>query len=678
MAEPETGRPTQRHRGAAVTTPLGEDVLLLRRMIGSEALGRPFKFTLSLFSERGDLRFDDVLGQGFTVRMDLPGGGQRYFNGIVSHFSQNPGEGRYAHYQATLRPWLWFLTRTADCRIYQNKTVPEIVREVFGRHEFAEFDDSGLSGSYRTWEYCVQYRETDLNFVSRLMEQEGIYYYFRHAEDRHTLVLADSIGAHDTVGGYETIPYFPPGEHQRRERDHIRDWQLTQQVEPGAYALNDFDFTRPRASLRSRSSAPYEHQHAALEVYDYPGEYTQPEDGDAYARIRLEELHARHERAYGSGNAAGLTVGTLFTLDSFPREDQNREHLVVSTECEVVSDLFESLHGLPESHREPFGCRFVAMDRRVPFRPARATPKPLIQGPQTAIVVGPTGEEIHTDQYGRVKVHFHWDRHDDSDEHSSCWIRVSHPWAGKTWGAVAIPRIGQEVIVDFLEGDPDQPIITGRAYNAEQMPPYALPDNATQSGTKSRSSKGGDGTSFNELRFEDKKGQEEVYFHAEKDFNRVVENNDTLKVGFDKKGAGDQTVEIYNDQNETIGNNQTVKVGSAQASGGSQKVEVWKDQTVTVKVGNRDVTVEMGNDALKLKMGNRSVKLDLGKITEEALQSIELKVGQSSVKIDQTGVTIKGMMVKINGTVMTEVKGLMTKVEGNAMLKIGGAITMIG
>jgi type VI secretion system secreted protein VgrG len=678
MAEPETSRPTQRQRGAAVTTPLGEDVLLLRRMTGTEALGRPFQLTLSLFSERGDLRFDDVLGQSFSVRMDLPGGGQRYFNGIVSHFSQSPGEGRYAHYQATLRPWFWFLTRTTDCRIYQNKNVPDIIREVFGRHEFAEFDDSGLSGTYRTWEYCVQYRETDFNFVSRLMEQEGIYYYFRHAEGRHTLVLCDSIGAHDVVEGYETIPYYPPDEQRRRQREQIHDWQLTCQVQPGAYELNDFDFTRPRTSLRVRSSAPHEHQLGGLEVYDYPGEYTQSQHGDAYARVRLEELHAEYERAYGSGNAAGLTVGALFTLENFPREDQNREYLILSTDYEIVSDEYESRMGFAAEARDPFACNFTAMDRRVPFRPTRITPKPLVQGPQTAVVVGAAGDEIHTDEYGRVKVHFHWDRHDESNENSSCWIRVSHPWAGKTWGTIAIPRIGQEVIVDFLEGDPDQPIITGRAYNAEQMPPYALPDNATQSGTKSRSSKGGDGTSFNELRFEDKKGQEEVYFHAEKDFNRVVENNDTLKVGFEKKGAGNQTIEVYNDQNETIGNSQTVKIGSAQAASGSQTVEVWKDQTVTVKVGNRDVTVEMGNDALKLKMGNRSVKLDLGKITEEALQSIELKVGQSSVKIDQMGVTIKGMMVKINGTVMTEVKGLMTKVEGSAMLNIGGGITMIG
>ena len=677
MAEPETIRATQRSRPASVTTNLGEDVLLLRRMTGSEALGRPFELKLSLFSENPDLRFQDILGQSFTVRLELANGGRRYFNGLVSHFSQSPGEGRYAHYQATLRPWFWFLTRTADCRIYQNKTVPEIIREVFGRHEFAEFEDA-LSGSYRTWEYCVQYRETDFNFLSRLMEQEGIYYFFRHADGRHTLVLADSIAAHDTVTGYGNIPYYPGNAQQRVYREQIIDWQVTRQVQPGAYELNDFDFTRPRASLLARSSAPHDHQHARLEIYDYPGEYTQSQHGDAYARIRLEELSAEHERAYGSSNAHGLTVGALFTLENFPREDQNREYLVLSTDCEVTSDEYESRMGFAADTREPFTCNFTAMDRRVPFRPSRLTPKPFVQGPQTAIVVGPAGEEIHTDEYGRVKVHFHWDRHDESNEHSSCWVRVSHPWAGKNWGAIALPRIGQEVIVDFLEGDPDRPIITGRAYNAEQMPPYALPDNATQSGIKSRSSKGGDATHFNELRFEDKKGQEEVYFHAEKDFNRVVENNDTLKVGFEKKGAGNQTVEIYNDQSETVGNNQTVKVGSAQASGGSQTVEVWKDQTVTVKVGNRDVTVSMGNDSLHLKMGNRSVKLDLGKITEEALQSIELKVGQSSVKIDQMGVTIKGMMVKIDGTLMTEVKGLLTTVQGSAMLKVGGGLVMIG
>jgi type VI secretion system secreted protein VgrG len=334
------------------------------------------------------------------------------------------------------------------------------------------------------------------------------------------------------------------------------------------------------------------------------------------------------------------------------------------------------------------------------FRPPRLTPKPMIHGMQTALVVGPSGEEIYTDKYGRVKVQFYWDREGKKDDKSSCWIRVGHPWTGKNWGAVHIPRIGQEVLVNHLEGDPDRPLITGMVYNAETMPPYSLPDNKTQSGIKTRSSKDGGSDNFNELRFEDKKGNEEVYFHAEKNFNRVVENNDTLKVGFDKKDDGNQSIEIFNNQDVKIGtsqandgsqtvqvfNNQNVKIGTAQAPDGSQTIEIWNNRNKTIKqgnetivleMGNRSTEIKMGNDELHLDMGNQTTKLDLGQSQTEAMQSIELKVGQSSIRLDQMGVTIKGMMISIEGQIMTEVKGMMTQIEGSAQLQAQGAITMI-
>jgi type VI secretion system secreted protein VgrG len=313
----------------------------------------------------------------------------------------------------------------------------------------------------------------------------------------------------------------------------------------------------------------------------------------------------------------------------------------------------------------PFEYRveFVCIPAALPFRPPRTTPRPRVAGTQTAVVVGPAGEEIFTDKYGRVKVQFQWDREGKKDADSSCWARVGSIWAGKQWGAIHIPRIGQEVIVDFLEGDPDQPIILGSVYNAEQMPPYKLPDNKTQSGLKSRSTLKGSPDNFNELRFEDKKGSEEVYFHAEKNFTRIVENNDTLKVGFEKKDQGDQTMEVFNNQKLTVG------AGKAQAADGSQTVSIYKDRTATI---------EMGNDSLTIKMGNQTTKLNLGKSETEALQSIELKVGQSSVKVDQTGVTIKGLMIQVEGQVMTQVKGLMTQVTADAILTAKGALTMIG
>jgi type VI secretion system secreted protein VgrG len=362
---------------------------------------------------------------------------------------------------------------------------------------------------------------------------------------------------------------------------------------------------------------------------------------------------------------------------------------------------------------------FTCIPASVPFRPPRTTPKPMVQGLQTAVVTGPGGEEIYVDKYGRVKVQFFWDRKGKKDDKSSCWIRVVEQWAGKNWGFVCNPRIGQEVIVDFLEGDPDRPLITGRVYNASQMPPYNLPDNLTQSGIKSRSSKGGSPTNFNEIRFEDKKGSEEVYVHAEKDFNRVVENNDTLKVGFDKKDKGDQTVQVFNNQGLAVGasgcddgsqtikiwNNQALTVGNDQAKDGSQTITIYKDRTETVKTGNESVTIEqgnrtvtvqqgndtheisqgnravtidMGNDTLTIKMGNQTTKLNLGASSTEAMQSIELKVGQNSIKIDQMGITLSGMMVKVQGQIQTQVQGTMVQVSGDAMTQISGGITMIG
>jgi type VI secretion system secreted protein VgrG len=654
---------SQESRIIAVTSPLGPDKLLLRSMIATEQLSAPFEIQLDLLAEDDNIKAEQVLGQTMTVRLELregtgPNGtGRRYFNGFVSRFEHTGFPGRLASYRATLVPWLWFLTRTSDCRIFQGQTVPEIVKEVFRKAGFTDFEER-LTDTYGPWEYCVQYRETDFNFVNRLMEQEGIYYFFTHRDGNHKLVLADSYSAHETVAGYEEIPYHAEQITDQRDLSRISRWCAATSVRSGRYAHTDFNFEKTRSDLQTVSGMSRSHAHANYELYDYPGEYLDTRDGEAYAQVRMQELQADRETIDGMGSAAGLCVGHLFSLVRHPRSDQNREHLVVAVSHRLESGEFEPS---PGGARGPlYQCSFTAVDAQSPFRAPRLTPKPAVQGPQTAIVVGKQGEEIWTDKYGRVKVQFHWDRYGRSDENSSCWVRVASPWAGKNWGAIAIPRVGQEVVVQFLEGDPDQPIIIGSVYNAEQMPPYELPANQTQSGIKTRSSKGGGVTNFNELRFEDKKGAEDVRFHAEKDFHRVVENDDDLKVG------KDQTIEIQ--RNRTA----TVDAGN---------------ETLTIKKGNRSVELGMGNDALTLKtgnltttlkMGNQSTRLSLGKSTTEAMQSIELKVGESSVVIDPTGVTIKGLMVKIEGQIQTDVKGLITSVNGSAMLKAGGGITMIG
>jgi type VI secretion system secreted protein VgrG len=571
---------TQANQPIAVTSPLGDDVLLFHSMNVSEQLGRLFQFDLDLLSNDPEIKLQDIVGQNVTVRYLRPDGENRYFNGFVNQFSQAGAHGNLFVYRATLRPWFWFLTRSADCRIFQNKTVPDIIKEVFRDKGFSDFEDT-LSGNYREWENCVQYRETDFNFVSRLMEQEGIYYYFAHEDGKHTLVLSDSINSHQTVPGYEEVSYYPAEESGHWEREHISDWSLNQIIQPGAYALNDYDFKKPRANLEVKSSMPRGHDQADFEIYDYPGEYKESSDGETYARARLEELQAQYEEVQGQGNVAGLMTGCLFKLTNYVREDQNREYLVTAANYSLGPQEYES--GFAGGSGSIFSCSFTAIDKQQAFRAPRITPKPVVQGPQTAIVVGKAGEEIWTDKYGRVKVQFHWDRYGMEDENSSCWIRVSHPWAGKNWGAVAIPRIGHEVIVSFREGDPDQPIITGRVYNDDNMPPYELPANATQSGLKTRSSKEGTADNFNELRFEDKKGSEEVYIHAEKDQNNHVENDETIFVGHDR------TMKVDNDLSDTITNNKTIDVGvnHTENIGGNMKLKIDGSQDIKV-IGDKE------------------------------------------------------------------------------------------
>lgn len=574
---------TQKHRSIQVFAPLGEDKLLFYRMHANERLGTLFEYDLEVLSDDPAVKPSDLLGKSVTVRLHLPDDSYRYFNGFVSRFGHYGTIDKFPYYRLSLRPWLWFLTRNTDCRIFQRKSVPDIVKDVMREKGFSDFKEE-LSGNYRTRDYCVQYRESDFNFISRLLEEEGIYYFFKHEDGKHTLVLADSLGAHSSVSGYADIPYFDPGNPERRKRDHIFEWSFRQEVQPGKFTLTDYDFTKPKADLQVKSSVQRDHAHADYECYDYPGEYVETGDGDGYVRCRIEELHAGFEQGSGKGNARGLATGALCKLTDHPRDDQNRDYLVTSAEYQLKSDQYFAVGS--GTDEDIFHCAFTAIEQNTPFRPPRSTNKPIVQGPQTAVVVGPSGDEIYTDQYGRVKVQFHWDRLGKKDQDSSCWVRVSHPWAGKNWGMIAIPRIGQEVVVDFLEGDPDQPIITGRVYNADQMPPYALPANATQTGILSRSSKGGSGANCNELRFEDKKGAEQVYLHAEKNQDISVENDETHSVGHDRKKTidHDETTMVAHDRTETVGNNETITIGvnRTETVGSNETITVGANRTRNV------------------------------------------------------------------------------------------------
>ena len=579
----------QTSRLAKITSPLGPDVLLLNQMGGGEELGRLFAYELQLTSLDANIDLNQLLGKPMNVGVQLADGGERHFHGIVAQCSQSIDQGQFASYQVTLRPWLWLLSRTSDCRIFQNLSIPQIIKQVFRDLGFSDFEDA-LSRPYREWEYCVQYRETSFDFVSRLMEQEGIYYFFRHEQDRHVLVLADAYGAHATVPGYTSVPYYPKDE-QQRERDHMHNWHLVQQVQPGSLELNDYDFQRPSASIDVRSAMPRPHTAGDYPLYDYPGTYVKSEDGEHYARTRIEALQTLHEQVEFSGNARGLGSGHLFSLTGFSRRDQNREYLILGARYYITQERLESGGGAASAQ---FDSSLTCIDAQQSFRPLANTHRPIVKGPQTALVVGPKGEEIWTDQYGRVKVHFYWDRHDQSNENSSCWIRVSQSWAGKNWGSMQIPRIGQEVIVSFLEGDPDRPIITGRVYNAEQTVPYDLPENATQSGMKSRSSKGGSPANFNEIRMEDKKGLEQLYIHAERNQDIVVEVDESHSVGHDR--------------NKSIGHNETVTIGNNRLRIVKQEDVLSVGQKKTDSI-SQSYVIEVGEN-LRLVCGESILELN--------------------------------------------------------------------
>ncbi len=481
----------QGHRELSIDTPLGSDVLLLTRFTGTEALSAPFEYELELLSEKPDINFSDILGKNVSVSLSAKSGALsaassiRYFNGYISRFEQTHSEGNIYHYSAVMVPWLWFLKRRRDCRIFQKLTVPEIVQRIFSDLGFSSVVDNALTATYRTWDYCVQYRETDFDFVSRLLENEGIYYFFKHEKDAqsgnitHKLVLADGVSASVNINGDSSISYLGPDRAAKGE--YIRDWKLRQALQSGNFMLNDYDFTAPKKSLlASAANTAGVVSQTDHRVYDYPGGYTQSSDGGNYVQARMQEQQAGFAVASGNSNNRGVEAGYLFTLADHPVSAMNQTYLIQSAHYDIRNENY--LQDQPGPVETTFTCNLTCFESSQQFRPARITPKAVVRGPQTAVVVGPSGEKIYTDEYGRVKVQFYWDTYGTSDQNSSCWIRVSQSWAGApnnglNWGDMALPHVGDEVIVDFLEGNPDKPLITGRVYNADNMPPESLPAN---------------------------------------------------------------------------------------------------------------------------------------------------------------------------------------------------------
>ncbi|MGO9992898.1 MAG: type VI secretion system Vgr family protein [Steroidobacteraceae bacterium] len=682
-----------------ITSPQAAGALLFERLHATERLSEPYCLDLTVVSARPDASADQLLGQPVTVSVKLPGGAMRPFNGLVTRFvrtgeqttGMSQSQRQLYRYQLRLQPWLWFLGRTADCRIFQSKTVTEIFESVVHGHGFTDYQLS-LTAEYQPLEYCVQYRETDLNFLSRLFEAAGIYYFFQHQDGKHVMVLADDASAFKVAADYQQVKFLQ-AQSGRTTADTIDRWWVEQTVQPGAYATTDFNFETPTLSLLKSTSQSRQYAQSNFEVFEYPAhpEVLQPAAVEQVANIRLAEAQAAYERYHGmSSDCYGLRTGAKFTLTGHPQAAFNTpDYVIIGTEHTIESNQYASDGG-----RQSMTLAIEAIDAKTPFRPARITPKPSIQGAQTAMVVGASGDEIYTDKYGRVKVQFPWDRYGTQDENSSCWMRVAQVWAGNNWGAMHIPRVGQEVLVSFLEGDPDRPIITGRVYNGDSMPPYALPANMTQSGITSRSTAKGTADNFNEIRFEDKKGSELLNIQAEKDFTSLVKNDETTEVKHDRtdKVGNNETLTVTNDQSTTINGQETRKVAKDRTTNidGTEKLTVGKDQKINVGaafelIATDKITLTTGQSSLVMQQDG-TIDLKGMTITVTGNQTVTVKgttgvtvqVSSTSVKLDPAELKLAATMIGINGNAQTQVQGAVVQVSASGMAQISGGLIMIG
>ncbi len=609
-----------------ITTPLGDD-LWFRQMTGTEALSTLFEYDVTFHSDKPNLKAKSMLGLSVTLKVETQEQGVRYFNGIVTRFAAGGREGIHYVYTAKLRPSLWVASRRSDCKIFQKMTALEMIDLVLKPYGFDKVVKT--IKPYRKWEYCVQYQETDLNFVLRMMEHEGIYFYFEHKDGNHILTLVDDVHSHPPMPERPTIIYSGVDAATVENEEHFDSWHLREELDPGEYESNDYDFQQPNANLIKRKVQVMAHAQADKQRFVWPGGYIDHNDGDVYANVRMEALVAEQERAQGHCSVRTIATGYLFTLDRCPIRDQNREYLVVAATYFFRNNARMSA-GSGEGDAA-WGITVTSQPTTVPYRPQQLTPKPKTHGPQTAVVVGPSGDEIHTEKYGRVKVQFHWDRYGGKNENSSCFIRVGTPLAGGKWGMIQVPRIGQEVIVDFLCGDPDQPIIIGSVYNEAQPVPYELPKYEATATWKSHSTPGGTPKDYNELRFDDRIGKEQVFLHAQRRMDVRVKRNKFETV------QGSSFTSIGGAHGLTIGGTLDLHIKDAVYAKADAKVEVGIGGDLLFDVG--------GSAKLHVKQDLQQNALS---ILMEGKTSITLKCGGSYVKIGPEGVTIQGPIVKIN------------------------------
>jgi len=595
-------------RFAELRTPLGKDVLVLVRFDATEGLSELFEYRIEALAAK-EVDLDAILGRPCSVTVKLYGK-ERHFNGIAVEAQWTGVRQEHHVYRLVLRPWLWLCSRTSDCRFFQDKTASEIIQEVWRDRGFNDFRAS-LNESYPKLEYCVQYRETDLAFVSRLMEQHGIYYFFEHTSDKHTLVMADSMSSHQAVPGLGQIDFIALGNSERRDRQHIYHVVSERRFRTGKVELNDYYELTPNADLKADKKGTARYNKSDMEFYDYPGKYKKKSDGEKYAKVVLEAEQALDERRHTGGNAVNLFPGGTTKLQGHHKTSENKDYLVVRCSHLYVAEHYRSGSGAAE---EDYSGNFEVLPKENKvFRAPIVTPKPLIHGIQTAKVVGKQGEEIDVDEYGRILVEFFWDR----KKKQSCRIRVAEVWASKKWGGQFIPRVGMEVVVEFIEGDPDRPLVTGAVYNGDNKHPYELPANKTQSGVKSDSSKGGGG--YNQVMFEDKKFAEEINLHAQKDYKLTILDTEVREIGerFTRQTAGSnsrKTTLLQGDDDLTIATgNQNVTIAMNQTStiGMNRRTTITTSDTTTV---GTTITITAGT-SLTLMCGGSIISMTPGSIS---------------------------------------------------------------
>ncbi|HEX6053545.1 MAG TPA: type VI secretion system tip protein TssI/VgrG [Gemmatimonadaceae bacterium] len=686
---------SQANRALRATTPLGGDALVAVGLTGEEEVSRPFLFTVDFVSTNQSVTAASVLGKPMTLHIPLDGGGARAVHGLVRKFSTF-GRDRtddLAHYRAEVVPALWFMSLSSNCRTFENQSVLDIAEAVCKQAGVTNVKRR-VTAAPPALPYVVQYRESDLAFVSRLLEDAGLFYTFEHEEDKHTLVFSDARGGSIPACAMASAKVQPRLAGGQPQADVIVELTRHFAVHSASVSFADHDLLRADNAGKVSSASPG----ARGEWFDFLGDLG-PNDSAGEAKLRIELEEAGHDVFRGTSTCAAFQAGTRVEVTGGPAGASGTElHLLRVTHTLEGGDVFGG-SGMKSSYENTFVC----IPASVRYRPERITPRPSVRGTQTAKVVGSGGTgEIDVDADGRILLQFPWDRGEGKDGKSKHRVHVASAWAGTGWGFMQIPRVGQEVLVEFLEGDPERPIVTGRVYNSAHKPPYELPANKTQSGWKSRTL-GGGSDNFNELRFEDKKGEEHVFAQAEKDLTVLVKNDEVRDVQHDrtttitnndtrtvKEGNDEHTVEKGNQSVTVSKGNQTITVSEGdqtiEVAKGNRTVTVDNNEKITIHAGNRDVTLDQGNDTLKVKMGNLTMDVSLGnieikagagKVAIEAMQELSLKVGTSSIVLSPTGVEIKGMNVKSEATVQAEMKGLMTKVEGSVQTQVKGAMTQV-